>query len=234
LNPVNWQAFEDGTLSVQEMDRARELLSQDPAAQEELNGFRAFRESVRRQGLDEDVPRKDLNRLLKEVVRQQMPAARFSWVRVSIPAAAALFLAITLWWFKHDPMAFATTPVAAELSSTEYVEAKSWIQENTGFHVPDLRLPPEATLVMARYGEQKEWACVDFMHDGNLYFLYMKPDGSALGSHPSRVFDGRGFYEGQGVGWKTPGMSYYLKGGTREGRWSFATHLAPQTQGIRA
>jgi hypothetical protein len=230
MTHTNWQAYEDGSLTQEELARAEERLQKEPSALEELNGFRAFREETRRQGLTEDIPAKDLNRLLKEVVRSERPPKRVSWMRLSWVTAVLVLIAGGLLWWKHDPMEFATTPTLATLESTETKEAEAWIRGKTGYSVPDFLFPPEATVVMARQGANNEWACLDFMHDGKIYFLYMKKNGDSLGSTPSRVFNGNAFYEGQGVGWKTPTLSYYLKGGTREERWNFATHLAPQSR----
>jgi hypothetical protein len=230
MKHVNWQAYADGSLSAEDRSFADQLLASDPSAVEERNGFLAFFEETRKRGLEEPVPRKDLDRMLRDVVKAERPKPVFSWARVSIPATALILIAVGILWWKHDPMEFAVTPIAAVLESTEMPEAEAWLERNTGYDVPKLDLPREATLVMARYGERKDWACIDFMHDGQLYLLYMKRDGSSLGRSPTRIFDGQGFFEGQGVGWKTAGLSYYLKGGTPQGRWSFATHLAPQTQ----
>jgi hypothetical protein len=229
---VNWQAYEDGSLTAEERAHAEKLLQTDASAMEELNGFRAFWEETRRQGLNESIPAKDLNRLLKEVARAERTPQKLSWARLSYATAFLILIAGGLLWWKHDPMEFATTATVATLESTEPKEAESWIRSKTGYSVPDFRFPPEATVVMARQGANNEWACLDFMQDGQIYFLYMKKNGNSLGNTPSQVFNGNAFYEGQGVGWKTPALSYYLKGGTREGRWSFATHLAPQSRNV--
>ena len=180
--------------------------------------------------MQEPVSPRELRGLLRRVVRIEQPPSRFSWIRVSVPAAALILIAVGILWWKHDPMEFATTPVAAVLESTEPREAVNWIRARTKFAMPDLRFPAEATVVMARQGEGGEWACLDFMCDGKMFFLYMKRSGESLGTTPTKLFNGNAFYEGQGVGWKTPNLAYYLKGGSREERWSFATHLAPQTR----
>lgn len=226
----DWSEFESALDSPEGLALARRALRDDPAALAELEGMAAFREEIREQGLETAVPKEELNRILERVVRSEDPHRfGFSWRRVMIPVSFAGALAAGALWLRHDPMNFAVTPTAAVIDSPTEAEAERWIESHTDFDVPQFKLPREAVLVNARYGENGAWACVDFVHHGKTFWLYVNRTGSQLSHGETRTFDGRKFYDGQGVGWKSKNLAYYLKGGSHAERWSFATFFAPQT-----
>ena len=225
----DWQRFEDGSLDRESTRAAREAIATDPAAKAEYAGFTAFRDAVREEGHKEAVPLGRLQAALSDVVREKPKRVLFSPVRVLAPVAAILAIFFIALWWKHDPMEFAVTPTAKLTDVFEEKEAAQWVHENAGFAVPTLRLPHEATLVAARVGEDRKWACLDFVQNGQTFYLYVNRDGEQLSHGERKVFDGRTFYDGKGVGWKTANLAYYLKGGTHGERWSLAGMLAPQT-----
>jgi hypothetical protein len=223
LSHPDWQAFEEGSLSAEERHRALRLLREDPSAREEWEGFQAFRQTLRERGLREPVPENGLERALRRAARPSNKTRFALWPALAAAIGGAV---LAVLWVRHDPMAFALTPTQAILQTSEVEAAARWIADKTGFPAPDVRLPKEASLFAARQGRDNVWACVDFAYDGKTFYLYMNPHGRQLGDEPTRFLNGRAFYEGQGIGWRTPGLAYYLKGGSREQRWALSSHLA--------
>lgn len=227
----DWSEFEAALESPEERARILKSLESDPANREELEGFLAFLEEIRRKGLEVKTPTESLETILSGVVEgERNPLRLFSWRRLAIPLAAAGALALGIWWARRDPMNFAVTPTAAVLEAPTEGEAEQWIESHTNFDVPPLTFPKDSILVNARYGVGGEWACMDFMYHGQTFWLYVKKGGGQLENGSVKTFDGRKFYDGKGIGWKSRSLAYYLKGGSHAERWSFASFLAPQTQ----
>lgn len=91
---IDWQMYEDGLLSQQDLQAAEEALRSDPRARMELEGLRAFRRAVRDAALHVSVPQKRLERRLGDVVgRVAIPSVR---IRLAIAAAAVCAVAVAL------------------------------------------------------------------------------------------------------------------------------------------
>lgn len=231
MNQDGWRDFESALDSPEDLALAKLAHQDDPAALAELEGLENFRKEIRAQGLKVPVPAAHLEQRLLEMIQGRKKVGQaISWRRILVPVAGVAILAAAIWWIRQDPMNFAITPTEGIFEAPTEAEAESWIEANTDFDVPKLKFPREAVLVTARYGKAGAWACVDFVHHGETYWLYINRSGAQLDQGQVQTFDGLKFYDGQGVGWKSRNLSFYLKGGSHAERWKFATFLAPQTR----
>jgi hypothetical protein len=221
---IDWQAYQDGTLSADQSAALSERLSSDADLRAEYEGYKAFVEAVRDAGLNEEVDQSAAEVLLKRAAKQAKPKRR----RFGLQAlAVAASLAIGFFAYQaltYDPMALATTPTQeiAEFSQPE--SAAEWVRSKTGYEVPPISLSPDAKLVSARFGDN--WACYDYESEGGKYYLYMSDRADHFAGHPLQG----DFYEGKGLGWYGGQMTWYLRGGGETERRLFASRAMSQTR----
>ncbi|MBX3117638.1 MAG: hypothetical protein KF784_01120 [Fimbriimonadaceae bacterium] len=236
MNRIDWQAFDDGSLTPEEIVQIKQALRNDPAIKAEWEGFQALKSEIKRTRENEPVPTDRLNAMLDTVLagRQRKGVTSRRWVVAGAAASvlAAAYIGYGLLGVGADTHGGIELPPEADtLAMNDTASAKSWIDRHASFRMPELTLPREAKVVKAAYGKTECWACMDFEYNGKTFCLLVTVRQGVLDDKKTKTFHGIVYYEGKGVGWKAQNKTFYLSGGTAAERWRFATHLAPQTLG---
>lgn len=221
---IDWQSYQEGTMPADQLDGLTAKLASDADLRSELQGYRAFVEAIRHEGLGETIDESSAEFLLERATKQaKRRRPRFGLQALAIAAS----LLIGFFAYKamtYDPMALATTATQEVVPFEQPDRAAGWVRSKTGYNAPPISLSPEARMVSARFGEG--WACYDYESDTGKYYLYM--------SDRSNHFEGKprqgDFYEGKGLGWYGGSMTWYLRGGNEDERRLFASRAASQTR----
>lgn len=219
----DWQAYLDGSLDLVQRERHEAELEQNPEAAAEVRALNALRDAVKR--------------AVTSSVSVPGPRRRpFRFVPLVASAVAILAIAVAVIprpeppvAITQDAMRFDTSAVMAKSPRAATLSASlAWVRSEIGYQVPDLELGSKARFIGAMHGG--DWACFDFTEDGQTYHLYVRESAPQLDMGTPIKLDCEGdFYEGQGIGWKANGLSYYLKGSGSRALKRIAAQIAPQT-----
>jgi hypothetical protein len=221
---MDWQSYEDGSMSEEQRKAADELLRTSEEARRELAGLQSFRKAVRQAALQERPPMDRLAAGLKQVT-QQAPPRRVSWNAVrgfGLAAAACLALA-AVFIFQNQasapqpPVAVAEeafdpspTPALAQVQVRSAAQAAAFLREESGLKVPTVSLAGMASPEGAAYG--KGWCCYDFKVDGQVVHIYIRPKDGSLGGKPAFDHKGMPMFRQGGIGWNCSGWTYFVSG----------------------
>lgn len=235
MNKIDWQAFDDGSLSPEEMIAIKQAMRSDPSLKAEWEGFLALKLEIKNTREKESVPHERLSAMLDRVVAP-MPSRldkKRAWSLAGMAAAvgAVAFIAARFGGPDQPQSAFSLPPPADNLALNDLSSGVEWIERHTQLHVPAMKLPMEAKPIKATYGRTECWACLDFEYNGHTFCLLITARKGLMKDCKPKTFEGIVYFEGDGIGWQCEKLSYYLQGGTEAERWKFATHLAPQTLG---
>jgi hypothetical protein len=222
LKRIDWQAYLDGSMFDQDRQDADRLLAESERARSELNGLMALRDTVRDAALSAPVPEDQLAAMLTKAVAKP----RFSIRRVIYAVAPVAAAAAIAWYLLiFDPMRLDRSPTRQIYEPNNPRDAAAWVRQRRPFKVPVIDLGRDVELMVTRVGDN--WACYDFLVDGQVYYLYMSPDPSPLRkAQRTAVVDGTTFYYGRGVGWEKNGLGFYIKRGDEQVRERMASRIA--------
>lgn len=208
---IDWQMYEDGLLSPEEMKEAESMLKNDDGARQELEGLRSFRRMIRQAGMREPVPFRRLRHMLRDIVGR---SASWSGRRVAVIgslAAAVLVLAFVAW--QNGPLAGGVKRFA----SVE--RAVQWATPVSGLDLPTFELGDAAQFEGVHCG--KEWACFDYIVNGETVHVYIKVK-SERGA--CRIVDLRGvrYYVTENIAFDHENLTIQVSGGDDVVRWQVA------------
>ncbi|MCU0316998.1 MAG: hypothetical protein MUC92_10435 [Fimbriimonadaceae bacterium] len=236
MNQFDWQEFESGEGSEALTQRAKEALQQEEA-KAEFEGLKAFRAAVKSEGLKEMIPVMNLEKKLSDVARKGSHSqAKPLWLWIAPVAATAALAAVFFSSSLNpvsEPVPFVTTSTLASHQSINPQETALWLASNGPTPVAEIALKGVAChLNQARVGDK--WVAWDFQMKDEDYTIYAKQSSDCLRKYQLVERGGRGFYvSSKGVGWRCKaGMSYYVVGGTEEGRWQIATQACQETPNL--
>jgi hypothetical protein len=120
--------------------------------------------------------------------------------------------------FEHDPFNIARSPEVAEYSGAREADGLNWIRQEPAYsNLPTLSIANgRLKYKVSRLGE--DWACMDYILDGDPVRLYIAP-GTKTGTGGSRIVSN------QGVAWTKNGYSFALKGDAGARLTEFADRL---------
>ena len=224
MNRIDWQEYEDGSMTPEMRKIADELLKTDPKAQEELEGLRSFRKSIRKACMTEPVPEHKLRKILRSIVA---PASGqgFSLKRLMLPVGVAAALA-ALAWAAFGPSSTIDPSVEQTLVVSNSTEAAAFAAKRAGFDVPPITLAGlKATLEGTHCKDG--FACFDFRVDGVLYHVTMQTSPAGLDDGTVKRHEGRDFQIcPKGVRWECNEVNFMVMGGNEEMRWKIAETAA--------
>ena len=231
MTPRNWQAYDDGTMGSVERVEADRDLADNRTAQSELAGLRAFRRAIRESALSESVPIRRLQGAYEQILairnREHVVRRRRLTGYGAMAATAALAAVLYFGPFLRDPLRLDTTPELDSLVSSDPAAASNWIRSKASLAAPVVSLQGLATFEGASFGDG--WACYLYRWGGDTLQLHMGVCGDTFKEARKKVAYGRTFYLGDGIGWESNGMAFYLTGGAQHIRWRAAKAAAKET-----
>ncbi len=231
MSKMDWQAFDDGTISEDARREAVERLKDDAVAHRELEGLKLFQKTIRKRCLEEQVPHAKLNGMLAGVCGRAKPERRLPGFLLPATAVAALAIGAFAFWPKAEPIKFDTSPQLTAVTTHNPVDAANWVKKQSGLNVPVISLAGvPGRFEGARCGSC--WVSYDYLIDGTKYTIYAKQSWHAFEKVKRSEFrNGREFYIGDdGIGWYCHGgMSYFVVGGDPDGRWKVALAACKET-----
>ncbi|MDI9636534.1 hypothetical protein QPK87_01305 [Kamptonema cortianum] len=235
---INWQAYHDRSMAEADRQAIEHMLESDKFARAEYDAFLRFLSDVKQAGLSEHVPGDKLRQSLASVAGEDR-AKNVLRLWPAFTAAAACLMAIMFFNFMAQPQPVDSdfhldkSPQVAALRTDDATESARWISSRLGYGAPAIKLAStDARLEGAECGYC--WMAYDFVKDGQHYKIYgRKETGGLTGLTPFKV-NGKVFYESKnGIGWYcVGGMTYWIVGGTREGRKELATTACQSTMNL--
>lgn len=216
MNRIDWDAYRRGHLPSPELNEIRERIRHEAALREEFEVFTKFQEALRKAGHSQPVPDDALRAKFFEVVgtrRRTMPRLALAGV-----ASLAIIGMLLAWQFGRPsvsadtPLNFAKTDMVGTRQVKTLDSAMAYIRTHPQFgDAPKVDLKsPAARLTLARQGQ--DWACIDYILDGESVRLYMRKDDSELVGRPVTQVSGKDYVVADGVAWKSGAYSFALKG----------------------
>lgn len=215
MKHFDWQAYDDGSLSREAKALADSALSESSKARSELQGLRVFRQTVRREALQEEVPQARLEAMLDGVLAADRRRPLQLWAPLWAAAAALVLLSLVL-----IPQAFQrnAAPLQVQLATgpgeilmtDNPSEAREWAADRSGLALPTVSLIGTGEMKSSR--ADQGWACYDFIINGEHVCLTIRPDYPDLSRMQVLIHDGVEFYTGNGIAWEMDGLIYSLNG----------------------
>ena len=219
MNPIDWDAYLDGSMPEAERQRLDRRLQDEPTLQRELAGFRAFKLAVRDAGLGTEVPDDRLSRTLSSVVAAKPKPAGPSlekWaLRLSPVLGIILAYAVVTNWptgeaVSAKSIAIAMSPPIAHCKIDDPAKVATWMKEKAPLDVPPLNLPSSSRLTGVKAG--RNWAAWSIETEDHAITLYVAR-ADAFDGAPFEELDGLRLYKSPwGFGWRQGGYSYYVDG----------------------
>lgn len=205
---------------------AEQILRGSQQAQRELAGLKTFRRAVRQAALQEPVPQAQLVRNLATITGPVRKPARWHWAIAPLAGAVMAFA-----WFglTHDPYRLDSGPTNKTYATSDAAAAHDWLAQNTKLEVPPVSLAGLGSMKQASHGP--DWACYDFMVEGEVYQVYVKPCTTAFAGAKVVHRDGMPFFDCKGVGFRYRNLAFYVKGGKESMRWKIAEQAALELLG---
>lgn len=230
MSKMDWQAFDDGSISDEARQEAVERLKDDAAAHRELEGLKLFQKTIRQRCLEEQVPHDKLNGMLARVCGKPV-RTRPAYVLPAVAVAACALGAFFIFRPKPEPIKFDTSPQLVAVSTHSPAAAADWVKKQSGIKVPVITLAGVSSRIEgARCGSC--WMSYDYLVEGEKYTIYVKQSWHAFDKvNRSEFREGREFYVADdGIGWYCHGgMSYFVVGGDVDGRWKVALAACKET-----
>lgn len=244
----DWQAYNDGSLEPEQMQRADAILAEDLNAKAELDGLRNFLREVKNQGLAEPVPSDRLREALKKTIRENRTpwhARPTFWVPAG--AAAIAILALTFVNPIRPINSYQPLPVAAQeidLRLSEFQAAAPihdpeaaarWANEKTKKPAPVVTFANLSGITFDGAECGFCWMAYKITYKGQQYTVYGRQERDRYTDKlPASTCEGGTLYHFKdGIGWRGEGnMSYAVKGGTPEGRQAIAESAITECQKI--
>jgi hypothetical protein len=221
---IDWQAYLDNSLTVEERERAEQMLKESPEARRELDGLKMFVSDVRAVALSEEVP---LDRLLALMPKEEPKVRPSLWLRPAMLTgmAAAAALAFVLISGVVRP-GLTLDASAGYVSDTRF--ASEWASKKLAMNVPDLALGDDAKLTYVH--ESKGKCCLDYEFNGEEFHVNVRPKRqlAANPGKPIMLKNGVKAYMGRGVRWVQGDYEMFIVGGSREN----ALELANRTSAL--
>lgn len=209
----DWQAYLDGSMSLDERAKAEASLESDPSARAELDGLRTFIGAVREAGLREDVP---IERLMRRMPKANQPKTTTGPSLRWIFGGGGLAVAAAMLWF----FVLSVKPPQSDansLTTSDPVVAANWAKGRMGFAVPAMNLGNDVPLTLVHLGQAH--CCFDYRFKGNLYHVNVLKKGSGKIGDGKEIHMSNGIkaYQGRGVRWTQGNWDFYVIGpGTSE------------------
>lgn len=221
MNSMDWQDYEDGLMSSEEMKKVEELVAREPRAAAELSGLRAFRKAVRSKGLEEPVPMRRLDAMLCDVAGRRREKQK---PRLLVPVSVGLVL-ITAALFAA-PFYNQITPRERTVAVNDFDDAWDQASQIMSRPMPPIHLTNMAQIMEVR-GASKNYVCYEIKMGDNRYCLRMSTGPLDRSECSKVVKEGFAYYEKDDVAWSCAmtGLTYQISGGTKDGRWRLATEV---------
>ncbi|MCH7903724.1 MAG: hypothetical protein IH944_04060 [Armatimonadetes bacterium] len=212
---IDWQMYDDGLLSPEEMKEAESMLKKDDGARRELEGLRSFRRMIRQAGMREPVPFSRLRRILREIVGR---SASWSGRQIAVfgsVAAAVLVLALFAW--QNGPLGGRSDGDVRRFASVEL--AVQWATPVSGLDLPTFELGEVADFEGVHCG--KEWACFDYIVDGETVHVYVRVKSD---KGVCTIFDRNNvlYYVSDEIEFDHEDLTIQVSGGDEAVRWQVA------------
>lgn len=231
MKKIDWQLFESGQMTGEQLAEAQEALRNDPMAAKELEGLKSFTKTCRKAGLSEPVPTQRLNSICSQVCQYEKAPM---WRRLAIPAGAAAAVVVVAFLYTRgapiDPLA--PVPPGEQILTTDSLLVADWASQRAHIYVPKLELNQVAKLKSAECGEG--WACLDLAADNQKYQLWVYRKDECLAKLKEVQDAGMKFYTGDGLAWRCPKSVYWLRGGTEQSRKKIALAICEQLGLVQA
>ncbi len=214
---IDWDAYERNQLPPAEMAEVKAALKADPDLRAEYRAFQSFKNDVRASVKTEPVPMERLRYELQTVARPSAdPHQIRRWGVVFVAGAALLVAMVARQQFDNDPLRFAKSPEVEQLAPRTEDDAWRWLRKEAGYSdvTPVQFKTPGLKFSLVRKGE--DWACMDYILDGDTVRLYMKKDETALRNVAFQSVGNRYLYIGNGIGWRTGGFVFAMQGTSNE------------------
>ena len=225
MKKIDWQLFEAGQMTGDQLAEAQEALKNDPQAAKELDGLKNFTKTCRKAGLSEPVPTQKLNAICSQVCQYERAPL---WRRLAVPAAAAAVVFVVVFMATRgsgiDPLA--PVPPGEQLLTGDSLLVADWASQRAHIFVPKLDLAKVASLKSAECGEG--WACLDMTAESQKYQLWVYRKDECLAKLKEVQDAGMKFYVGDGLAWRCPKSVYWLRGGTEASRKKIAMEICKQ------
>lgn len=228
MRPVDWQAYEDGSMPPAERIQTEELMQNEPAAKAEAEGLTAFKAALKESALKQEAPTIALEAALARTVkRPNRPMVQRYWMFAAAAACLVLFVvAKTLF-----PAGTASPQTAPEkvLLTSDINLAKTFSQRENSLVVPATFSLASADLTRVHCGAG--WSCFDYRYKGKIYHVSVTSDLSAL-TAPKKTVQGLDFVETGGLGWQHRDLAVNVEGeSSDEGEEALAVELARRLDG---
>lgn len=223
MKRIDWQAYRDGSLSVEEAELAERQLLSDPAARRELEGLSQFVGAVRSSAKSVDVP---LSRLEKLIPSPKVTQRTHSGVWITLAAAAVIAIAFLL-----RPKDQNTPTDEFGFKTTDPVAAAQWLQPKFAFHVPALNLGADAPLEFVHRGGNSS-CCLDYAYRGNVYHVNFLKKGTdrVRNGRPIKLASGLNAVEGRGVSWSQGEWDLHIVGPVDADRIELASRTSRELE----
>ncbi len=167
---IDWQAYLDKSLSLSEMERAKDLLRDDPNARCEFEALVAFREKVKAAALREHVPLATLQQDLSSIAPTNVGNRR--WKLAAAACIALLSISFAVYRINTDVVKNQSVAQREDrLVTNDISQAQQWALTNCGLDVPTLSFAGVASLQSVHGG--KQWSCFDFDFEGKTMHVYV-------------------------------------------------------------
>lgn len=261
MSKIDWQAYLDGSLTGETLQRAEEALANDPTARAELDGLKSFRSVLKSAAMKEVVPELGLLATMKQVVRENRKPwfARPSVLLPVAVAASALVMAVMfaspeLSGADRQVLAEASTSTAprainsttdlrqssfqAAMNGSDPRAAAKWLAEKVNYDAPVIRLASVkgAQLDGAECGYC--WIAYRMSYQGQKYVLYgRREQGRDFLTQPLSSSECRSAVQlyrvKDGIAWRGPNdMTYVLTGGDDNGQLALAEAASSETSDL--
>ena len=223
---VDWQAYEDGLMSKEDLAKVEALLASDPEARAELEGLRRFKSSLASLKDAEPVP---IGSLRAKCIKKRDPR-KFVLLIGGIAAAAAA-MAWTWSSFLNPPVPD-YGPVICTTKVTDPVEARSYLRLHTKLDLGALDPAPVAKITSVTASPAVAKYDLDYKgKDVRLTIQYkpLKPHGAGTVVRSGIRFLTCATFGPPEISWGNDQLDFVLTGQEMEVMWPLADDLAKKT-----
>ncbi|MBS1722191.1 MAG: hypothetical protein JSS66_04190 [Armatimonadetes bacterium] len=224
MSHIDWQAYEDGSLSPELRAEADKLLATEPSAKAELEGLRSLKAALVKTAELETIPLDKLSRMVRKVSH---PKPKWAWPVAGIAFAVLAFAGYKVWT-NVMTVTFDDSPVAGQLCTGDPSAAAKFANERNGLKVQPVEPAPGYELSDVKAGN--DWTMFQFTRGQTKCFLYVRKGETTFQGPPARHVAGNPVYLvhtrfGDGLGWVGGDYSYLLTGVPQEELWNLSNHF---------